>query len=197
MSAVGQVYHRVLDTGSGVYVSSGQDIYTDIVAQYGGATQLTKLGIQAPAGTRLVINKNKNIIVGRTGIYELDDEIPVTNLYFLRPRKYIKNQGKSDEMMAKGMADMQEAENLRAQDLANLNADYPEGPPTDVTDEKYSDYWSTYQQKQSNYDERYKVGLTEYETGQAGIYQLPNPDNTNAPENYEDLYNVIVDFIYE
>ena len=197
MLTVGQIYYRVLDTGTGTYVSSGQNIYEDIVPQYGGATRFTKLGIQAPAGTRLVINKNKNIIIGRTGIYELDDEIDITNLYFLRPRKYVRDEEASNRSMDAGMKAMQDAEKVRAEALRVLNQAFPSGPPQDTSDPNYDSYWSQYESIQTTYHTSYEAGLIQYEIGKAGIYILPNPNNVEAEENYEDLYNIIVDFIYE
>ena len=38
-----------------------------------GVEKIKKLGVQAPAGTKFIINGDKEIMVGRTGIYELDD----------------------------------------------------------------------------------------------------------------------------
>lgn len=42
---------------------------------------LVKLGIQAPVGTKFVIN-GENIRIGATGIYELDYTVNVKELYF-------------------------------------------------------------------------------------------------------------------
>ena len=41
-----------------------------------------KLGIQAPPGTQWEIN-SKQILIGRTGIYELDDDIEINTLKLL------------------------------------------------------------------------------------------------------------------
>lgn len=41
-----------------------------------------KLGIQAPRGTKFTLNENKKMIVGRSGIYELDTEVNITSLKF-------------------------------------------------------------------------------------------------------------------
>ena len=197
MSAVGQVYYRVLDINSGTYISSDQDIYQDIVHNYGGATQFTKIGIQAPPGTRAVLNGNKTIMIGRTGIYELDEDIAVTNLYFIRPRKYKRDDAASNQHMDSGMQAMIKAEEERKTSLDNLNSQFPQGVPDDVNDANYDLYWSSYEVIQEKYAADYEQGLLDYNVGKNGIYVLPNPANINAPENYEDLYNVIVDFIYD
>ena len=43
---------------------------------------LVKLGIQAPVGTKFIIN-GETIRIGATGIYELDYTVNVKELYFL------------------------------------------------------------------------------------------------------------------
>lgn len=43
---------------------------------------LVKLGIQAPIGTKFVIN-GENIRIGATGIYELDYTVNIKELYFI------------------------------------------------------------------------------------------------------------------
>jgi hypothetical protein len=40
----------------------------------------------------VVLNTNKVILIGRTGIYELDDDISITSMYFERPRNYTKDE---------------------------------------------------------------------------------------------------------
>lgn len=195
MSTVGQVYYNVADTNSGGYISNGMDIYTDIVAQY-GATQFNKIGIQAPSGTRVVLNINKTIMLGRTGIYELDDDIPITNLYFVHPRKYIRDDEASNSTMKEGTQEMIAADATRQQALEQLSRDYPV-PPESEDDPRYQTYWDRYNNIQDTYIKAYNDALVKYNTGVNGIYKLPNPNNVNAPENFEDLYNVIVDFTYD
>lgn len=43
---------------------------------------LVKLGIQAPVGTKFIIN-GETIRIGATGIYELDYTVNIKELYFL------------------------------------------------------------------------------------------------------------------
>lgn len=43
---------------------------------------LVKLGIQAPIGTKFVIN-GETLRIGATGIYELDQTVSVKELYFI------------------------------------------------------------------------------------------------------------------
>lgn len=62
------------------------DMTADLFAQfaasvpYAGA-KVTKLGVQAPPHTKMVID-GRNIQVGNTGIYELDDDITISAIKF-------------------------------------------------------------------------------------------------------------------
>lgn len=195
MPTVGQVYYNVIDNNSGSYVSSGQNIFSDIIAQV-GASQFNKVGVQAPAGTKIVMNESKTIMVGRTGIYELDDDIAITNMYFIRPRKYEKDEEASQQAIEQGTEGMQAADKKRADDLEQFYKENPVMPDSDTDPEGYRAYWDSYNNIQTTYIEAYQTALSLYNQGVNGIYVLPNPDNIDAPENYQDLYNVIIDFIY-
>ncbi len=195
MPTVGQVYYNVIDNNSGSYVSSGQNIFSDIIAQV-GASQFNKVGVQAPAGTKIVMNESKTIMVGRTGIYELDDDIAITNMYFIRPRKYEKDEEASQQAIEQGTEGMQAADKKRADDLEQFYKENPVMPDPDTDPEGYRAYWDSYNNIQTTYIEAYQIALSLYNQGVNGIYVLPNPDNIDAPENYQDLYNVIIDFIY-
>lgn len=195
MPTVGQVYYNVIDNNSGSYVSSGQNIFSDIIAQV-GASQFNKVGVQAPAGTKIVMNESKTIMVGRTGIYELDDDIAITNMYFIRPRKYEKDEEASQQAIKQGTEGMQAADKKRADDLEQFYKENPVMPDPDTDPEGYRAYWDSYNNIQTTYIEAYQTALSLYNQGVNGIYVLPNPDNIDAPENYQDLYNVIIDFIY-
>lgn len=195
MPTVGQVYYNVIDNNSGSYVSSGQNIFSDIIAQV-GASQFNKVGVQAPAGTKIVMNESKTIMVGRTGIYELDDDIAITNMYFIRPGKYEKDEEASQQAIEQGTEGMQAADKKRADDLEQFYKENPVMPDPDTDPEGYRAYWDSYNNIQTTYIEAYQTALSLYNQGVNGIYVLPNPDNIDAPENYQDLYNVIIDFIY-
>jgi hypothetical protein len=58
------------------------------------------------------------------------------------------------------------------------------------------DYWQEYNTIYDEYETSYEVALAKFNSGLNGIYKLPNPDNPDAAENYQDLVNVIIDFIY-
>lgn len=196
MATVGQIYYNVIDNNSGSYIKSGEDIFTDIVNQI-GASQFNKVGIQASPGTQIVMNNAKTIMVGRTGIYELDDDIAITAMYFVRPRKYEKDEEASAEAIEQGVARMQAAEDARERALEQFYVDNPVIPDRETDPEGYQAYWDAYNNIQMTYIAAYQEALNLYNSGINGIYVLPNPGDVNAPENYQDLYNVIIDFIYE
>lgn len=196
MATVGQIYYNVIDNNSGSYIKSGEDIFTDIVNQI-GASQFNKVGIQASPGTQIVMNNAKTIMVGRTGIYELDDDIAITAMYFVRPRKYEKDEEASAEAIEQGVAGMQAAEDARERALEQFYLDNPVIPDRETDPEGYQAYWDAYNNIQMTYIAAYQEALNLYNSGINGIYVLPNPGDVNAPENYQDLYNVIIDFIYE
>lgn len=196
MANVGQVYYNVIDDTRNGYATypNGLDIFSDLVVIYG--TRFTKVGIQAPPGTKVIMNENKTIMVGRTGIYELDEDISITSLRFDRPRRYEKDNQKSAELIEAGTALMKEADNERTQKMEQLKNKFPI-PPTSQEDENYKAYWDEYNQIQSDYIKKYQEGLGSYNSGINGIYVLPNPNDPDDDINYQDLYNIIVDFIYE
>ena len=196
MATVGQIYYNVIDNNSGSYIKSGEDIFTDIVNQI-GASQFNKVGIQASPGTQIVMNNAKTIMVGRTGIYELNDDIAITAMYFVRPRKYEKDEEASAEAIEQGVARMQAAADARERALEQFYVDNPIIPDRETDPEGYQAYWDAYNNIQMTYIAAYQEALNLYNSGINGIYVLPNPGDVDAPENYQDLYNVIIDFIYE
>lgn len=196
MTYVGQVYYNVIDNNIGDYTSSGINIFEDIIKAY-GAKQVNKLGVQAPPGTQIVVNNSKTIMIGRTGMYELDEDIYITNMYFVRPRKYIKDEVASKKALEQGEQGMKDADTQRQADLVQFHIDYPSIPDKDNDYDNYIAYWDAYNDIQEKYITAYEEALRLFNQGSNGIYTLPNPNNVNAPENYQDLYNVIVDFIYE
>ena len=98
------------DSGDGKnYISSsGIDIYKDIV-KASSAKQFTKVGIQAPPGAQVVMNESKTIMIGRTGIYELDEDIAITSMRFVRPTIYIKDDEESESKKQEGEKIIKEA----------------------------------------------------------------------------------------
>lgn len=79
-TTIGQYIYKVLDTVSGSYLKNS-DVFNNM---QDGATEtptitnnFTKLSFQAPTGTKITIDDNKTIIVGRSGYYEVPEGITV------------------------------------------------------------------------------------------------------------------------
>lgn len=204
MAQIGQVIYNLQDyVNSGGYIATsnadvnktissvdGEEQYennkidifdTNLVSRYSSG-QFTKLGIQAPPGTRVILNTNKTILIGQSGIYELDDDIVITSLQFTRPRKYIKDQGRTETELNFGIEAMEEAIKARDAALAELEAKKDEMTTVE--------YWTEFTQIQSEYDTAYQAALEHFNNGLNGIYKL---DEENP---YQDLYNIIIDFTY-
>lgn len=188
MSAIGQIYYRVVDTsstGDGKhYISSGIDIYNDIVSA-SSAKQFTKVGIQAPPGAQVVMNASKTIMIGRTGIYELDEDIVITSMKFVRPTVYIKDEEESESKKQEGEKIIKEAKAALEAAIAALGEE-----PTDPTSDAYKTYWSGYNEANEIYITAFQKGSAILNQGLNGVYK---EDKTVIGE----LDNVIVDFIYD
>lgn len=188
MSAIGQIYYRVVDTsstGDGKhYISSGIDIYNDIVSA-SSAKQFTKVGIQAPPGAQVVMNASKTIMIGRTGIYELDEDIVITSMKFVRPTVYIKDEKESESKKQEGEKIIKEAKVALEAAIAALGEE-----PTNPTSDAYKTYWNGYNEANETYITAFQKGSTILNQGLNGVYK---EDKTVVGE----LDNVIVDFIYD
>lgn len=188
MSAIGQIYYRVVDTsstGDGKhYISSGIDIYNDIVSA-SSAKQFTKVGIQAPPGAQVVMNASKTIMIGRTGIYELDEDIVITSMKFVRPTVYIKDEEESESKKQEGEKIIKEAKAALEAAIAALGEE-----PTDPTSDAYKTYWNGYNEANETYIAAFQKGRVILNQGLNGVYK---EDKTVIGE----LDNVIVDFIYD
>lgn len=188
MSAIGQIYYRVVDTsstGDGKhYISSGIDIYNDIVSA-SSAKQFTKVGIQAPPGAQVVMNASKTIMIGRTGIYELDEDIVITSMKFVRPTVYIKDEKESESKKQEGEKIIKEAKAALEAAIAALGEE-----PTDPTSDAYKTYWNGYNEANETYITAFQKGSAILNQGLNGVYK---EDKTVIGE----LDNIIVDFIYD
>ena len=207
MANVGQIIYNIEDyNSSGGYISTSKnniaqtvtskdynnfedylghiiDIFDDnIVNKVVSGASFSNLGIQAPPGTRAIIN-GKKIMIGRTGVYETVEDIAVTSLVFERPKKYTLNVSLSDASLEEGIKGFAQAEAYREGAMAELDKDA-------------EDYWEKYQEVQNEYNSKYQQALSKYNEGINGVYELPYPAEPDNPANYEVLYNIIIDYIY-
>jgi hypothetical protein len=164
-------------------------------------TTIKKLGIQAPSGTKVHLNSGGKsdeqiIMIGRTGMYELDENISITDIYFERPRNYILDEEATAAQLLLGKKNMRAAEEERENKINLLNEGkdpYNEGQ-TIVKDSE--EYWACYIHINDDFQKAYDTAKGQYNIGVTGIYKLPNKDNPYAEENYKELYNIIIDFEY-
>lgn len=170
MAEVGQYYYRVFDQSSGEYLSNVTDIYKNIISE-----PVYKLGVQAPPGSKMLIN-DKEILMGRTGIYELDEDIKVRSLSFIEQYEYAKDEDATKKALDDGKEQLAAAENYRKEEMAKITD--ADGSITD---------WNTYQTIQETYYEKYYAAMETYKKGVNGVY---NP--TNVPR---ELNNVIIDYV--
>lgn len=209
MATIGQVIYNLEDYhSSGGYISTSSsnhnstitsqdsnyqnnrfNIYEDVVAGY-GATEFTKLGIQAPPGTKVELNSTKTIMIGRTGVYELDEDISITSLKFQQSKLYEIDTAATEASLNEGINELQQAKDTLDAAIAELDQRKEDTGMAEV------DYWQEYNTIYDEYETSYEVALAKFNSGLNGIYKLPNPDNPDAAENYQDLVNVIIDFIY-
>ena len=82
MATIGQLRYKLMINGVAYNGVTDSQISENLVPLTGaGDKPLIKLGIQAPIGTIVTIN-NKDIMIGRSGVYELNSDIEVRSLYF-------------------------------------------------------------------------------------------------------------------
>lgn len=148
-------------------------------------SKMTKLGVQAPPGTKFIINGDKNIVMGRTGVYELDEDFEVTELVFIRPRKFKLDENSTDTALKEGIEALRTARENFEQAISEITAE----PDT-------ADYWKEYNTCYVDYMREYQNAYAQFLQGVNGIYTYPNPDDTDADENFDELENIIIDFLY-
>ena len=164
-----------------------------------GKNPILKLGIQAPSGTKVHLNSGNTdgdeqiIMIGRTGMYELDENISITDIYFERPRNYILDEDATEKQLSLGKQGMRAAEEERETNINKLkNGETPY--ENIIKDSK--EYWNAYIDINDKFQAAYDTAKGQYNIGVTGIYKLPNKDDLNAEENYKELYNIIIDFEY-
>ena len=132
------------------------------------------------------MNASKTIMIGRTGIYELDEDIAITSMYFVRPKNYIKDEEETELKKQQGEKIIKDAKAALEAAIKALGEE-----PTDQTSEAYKTYWNGYNEANDTYIAAFQEGSATLNQGLNGVYKL---DEDNP---YGDLENVIVDFIYD
>ena len=131
------------------------------------------------------MNASKTIMIGRTGIYELDEDIVITSMKFVRPTVYIKDEEESESKKQEGEKIIKEAKAALEAAIAALGEE-----PADPTSDAYKTYWNGYNEANETYITAFQKGSAILNQGLNGVYK---EDKTVIGE----LDNVIVDFIYD
>lgn len=148
--------------------------------------RVTKLGIQAPPGTRFYINgdTNNTIMVGRTGIYELEDGPKVGKLQFVIPKEYTLDTYETQQRINNGLKKMREAKEEFDSNL--LNIQFAGGSANGSDSQKT--YYQKYDEYHEEYVKSYEEGRALYIQGLSGVYRATN--------SFQRLKNIIIDFVY-
>lgn len=148
-------------------ISDGSiNIYEDLL----NGTEWDKVGIQAPPGTKFILN-NKEFIIGPSGIYELSNVI-INQLYFLPLNKYKIDTNNTNTNLNEGKEIMQDAlANYRSQTL-RLTLDSQENI-------------DLYKQITEEYITLYETGYNQYQVGLNGIYEQ---------DGFQIQKNIIIDY---
>lgn len=167
------------DEDKTVYENGRINIYQNLI---GEEQVLTKLGIQGPpgtvfhAGSSAEESQSKRIMIGRSGVYELDQTIEIRFLKFEQPIKYKLDEGETGDYLREGMAELQTAETARDEAIRAITS-----ADNVITD------WTRYIEIQTAYDAAYNAALGKYNLGINGVYK---------EDGKADLKNIIIDFIY-
>lgn len=179
---------RVTSFNNNDYENQRIDIFHSNILE---GLDVSKLGIQAPPGTKFFLNgskgdsnsKGQEIVVGRTGVYELDDGIAITSLIFDRPKKFTIDIQATNEAITNGINQMEDAKIKFDNAYKALKLSY-DAANTTMTNKEF---WENYDIIHDEYLNEYNAARAKYIQGIAGIYVQNHLS--------EDLYNIIIDYI--
>lgn len=199
MASVGQAYYQVVMMNGNTYTKASNVTEEQLFRRSGqttnlvtalGKTAFTKVGIQAPPGTQIVINESHTIIIGRSGLYEL--EARIESLYVKPISVYVKNIQNADAKV--NIEEGSSAIKLQCTNFVNaLNNTYSIIPSnkSQWTEEKYTTFMSQNEQAFTNALKEFKNNLdTSVATYLSGIAKLWQ---TGTPTYIE---NIIIDYEY-
>ena len=179
---------RVTSFNNNDYENQRIDIFHSNILE---GLDVSKLGIQAPPGTKFFLNgskgdsssKGQEIVVGRTGVYELDDGIAITSLIFDRPKKFTIDIQATNEAITNGINQMEDAKIKFDNAYKALKLSY-DAANTTITNKEF---WENYDILHDEYLIEYNAARAKYIQGVAGIYVQNHLS--------EDLYNIIIDYV--
>lgn len=195
---IGQIIYNVDGVGTSINTKTNETYkQTDLTTDLFGAgapfegKQFTKLGVQAEPGTRMCINGNE-IIIGRTGIYELDERIIVTGFYLIPDPIWILDENATQTAKETALGYFEKVAinpwtfgwDGTIKDKDNNEIKDEKGNPIKLSD------WITNTRATT---ENFNAGYAFYLQGENGIYTHKTDENDNL--QYRDFYNIIIDYI--
>lgn len=164
------------------------NIYKDIVGQVNRG-KFSKLGIQAPAGVIFYINSDQESIrMGRTGIYELDEDISVSSLYFQEMPNYVKDDAATAAKLSEGISQLQSAKTFYEEQVNNIG--------TTEDTQYWSDYAKIYNGGTLSNGTTISQG---YSAQMEGAYSaiIQGLNGVYKKDGTKEINNVIIDFLIE
>lgn len=203
MAVPNQIVYRLEDyrvEGGYITTPSGINIHKEIVSQM-KMGNFSKLGIQAPPGTKFQIN-GISIMMGRTGIYELDEDVQVATLVFEEIPNYEKDDEKTGIALSEGISLMKEAKELYNTYIIKDAETNIEKYPGNVDEDKNftTQYWLDYQKVMTGGTlSNGTVITTGYNTliENARSQLLQGANGIYVANGTKELNNVIIDFLTE
>lgn len=176
------------------------NIYKNIVSQVGKGN-FSKLGIQAPAGTQFYINDtNSPIMIGRTGIYELDEDVNVSLLQFKAPINYILDEAATQQALENGINQTSAAEAFYNTYFTMINNKTQCPDNFDANDNKTTSYWKDYNVIANggtlSNGTNLPKGYTEQMEGAQALL-IRGINGIYSEDGVKEIDNVIIDFLYE
>lgn len=184
--AVGQIVYNLYNFGENDQPITTKDIMNEknLLADFG---DVVKLGIQCEPGERWTIetssgNEPKEIMVGRSGVYELDNDIIVSSLKYNPRQGYILNEGDTNKAISEGLLGLNAAEDERTRSLEEFGINM--SGINNLTQDQVNEYNNI----QNKFQQAYKIAYATYIRGINGIYEKSKEDI--KPKN------IIIDFVY-
>lgn len=157
-----------------------------------GTKPWSKMGVQGPPGTVFLAGSSnieaqaKRIMIGRSGIFELGEDIPISYLKFEKPTIYKLDETTTKQKLDNGIINMNAADMKREAAMETLGP----APSLDDDPEVVKAYWDRYVVIQDTYKTEYDIGLKDYNLGISGVYVIDEDKSDEA-----DIYNIIIDYI--
>ena len=196
ISTSAQNLNTIISSQDNGYEKNKINIYENIFDLDGflNGKIIYKIGIQAPQGTIFYLSNQdqeeisqsefNSFMIGKTGIYELDSNIPINFLAFKKPKNYILNEQRTDEKIKNGIIMMEKAIIEYNNNYQQLKLSFESSFESDSNEM----FWSQHDIIYQKFLKEYAEGRTEYLNGISGVYEI---------QEGNDLHNIIIDFYYK